>query len=438
MESLEKIKIKLHDFLNFCENVDTINEAIEKFKEIFDNEYIEEFKQESSPYYRSTSQKFYIKDGYGLGIETVSGPGDFMTLDNPSHRGVDLFIFSALADEYITLFAESEKDNEKKDINKLYKFNLSTKNLLDIRDDLIFKTLPDSIKNNDEIVAGRYENLKIRAEVEHEDDIQDDMISYYGGLDVEINSTEYYLYESLVKYIDDETFMKKVIPMFNKDFPEYLKEQIDYYEHGIYMIEHIDEYYEVAKLSNSIEECKTAIEEMEEIIYDCTEKKTNLQLRLDNALDEFKALKNKKYNILKVISGEKKKDDIKLKNISNQINELKNEIEKHQKSIDECRESCKSLESDIPNIKKEKEELLSKLERPFKDFTLDPEFETGLYIGYDYYMNVSLDRLKCRIDEFKDKLQELKRVKSYDKDSILLNNIIESKKTDINNIEYEY
>ena len=25
MESLEKIKIKLHDFLNFCENVDTIS-----------------------------------------------------------------------------------------------------------------------------------------------------------------------------------------------------------------------------------------------------------------------------------------------------------------------------------------------------------------------------------------------------------------------------
>ena len=53
-------------------------------------------------------------------------------------------------------------------------------------------------------------------------------------------------------------------------------------------------------------------------------------------------------------------------------------------------------------------------------------------------MNVSLDRLQYRKDEFTDKLQELKRVKSYDNNSILLNNTIEFKKTDINNLEYDY
>ena len=101
MEKLKKIKEKMQKFLEEIKNVDTPDEAIEKFKQIFDGEYYETFTDIDEPYYESHSQKLYLQNGYGIGIEKLWGPFDFTGGGVVSHKGEDLHIFSELADEYI-------------------------------------------------------------------------------------------------------------------------------------------------------------------------------------------------------------------------------------------------------------------------------------------------------------------------------------------------
>lgn len=405
---LDKIKIKLKEFFNQFENINTPDDAILKFKEIFENEYFEvdTFR------YNSDSESLYIKNGYGLGIEKNTFPGKYTSPNKVSHNGIDLYIFSILADEDITLFMKNEKMNIKKDIDCLYKLDFSADKLIDVQNDIVFDCLPDSVKNTDEVVLGIYENLKFKAGKMYDDAVGDPSVSYYAGLYETPYILPDYLYELLLKYIDDNKFMEKIIPLFNKDYPEYLNSKIDECEHALYIINHIEEYYKIADLSDSIEERNTAIYYMQEIIEDATKNKSNLQLKLDNALDVYKDLKNKKYSILEFFTGKKKKDAIKIQNINNKIKETKKDLKRLEESIENNNSSCKGCQEDIENFTKQKYLLISKLDRPFKDFTLDSG-ETELYVDGKYYMETSLNRLKDKGQEYSEKLQKYQKMQSY-------------------------
>ena len=414
---LEEIKIKLKEFLNESTKINTPEDIILKFKEIFENELFEEKKY----YHGSDSKKLYIKNGCGLGLEINTYPGLFTPPNLMSNTGIDLHIFSTLADENITLFLKNEKVPINEDINCLYRFSFSTNELMAVNDTIVFDFLPENIKNTNEVVLGIYKNLKFKAGVMYDNDVGDPSVSYYAGLyEVPYGQSDY-LYKLLLKYIDDTKFMEKIIPIFNKDYPNYISSNIDECEHALYIINHIEDYYKIADLSDSIEERKTAISCMEEIIYDDTEDKKNLQLKLDNALDEYKDLKNKKYSILELLSGKKKKDAIKLKNINNKINETKEELQKLDESIEDNTTSCKEYEREIEEFTKQKYLLVFKLDKPFKDFTLDSN-ETDLYIDGKYYMKTSLDRLKDTVQEYSEKLQQLQKMKSYNTNVIKLTN----------------
>lgn len=413
MDELNTIKSKLQLFFNEAKSLNSSDEAIEKFKEIFKDNYFEENISEESPYYKSYSQELYIKNGCGIGITKVSGPGDFMTLDNPSHYGTDVYIFSKLANKSIMLFEESKKRNIETDIDDFFKINFSTKNLLDIRDDIVFKFIPDAIKNKDEIIKGRYEKLKIRAEIEHENDIEDDLISYYGGLDVTIHSTPYYLYESLLKNIEDTYFMKKVMPLFLKDFPTYIDKQIDICEHALYMIENKEKYYEWVKLDEDIFFCNSSSNDIWEFKEDKNKEKEEIQLKLNEILDKCKTIKEEKYNIFDLIKGKRKDDRIKINNINTQIDTLKKDLMIVEEKLSEADIKYEELEKEEENCKKQKQELSLTLEREFEDFTLNPDFDDWPYIGSKYYLEVSLDRLIDNENECRERLTQLQQMKSF-------------------------
>lgn len=414
---LEQIKNKLKEFLNESKKINSPEDAILKFKEIFENEFLEEKKF----YYSSNSQKFYIKNGCGLGLEINTYPGLFTPPNLISHHGIDLRIFSTLADEEITLFIKNEKTQIKEDITCLYDLDFSTNKLLNVEDEIVFDCFPDNIKNTNEIILGVYENLKIKAGRMYDNTVPDPSTSYYAELYEPPYSQPDYLYELLLKYIDDNKFMEKIIPLFNKDYPEYINKNIDECEYALYIINHIDDYYKIADLSDSIEERNTSIYYMQEIIEDDTKNKGNLQLKLNNALDVYKDLESKKYSILELLTGKKKKDSIKIQNINNKINEIKKELKKLDESIEQNTASCKGCEEDIEEFTKQKYLLLSQLDRPFKDFTLDSN-ETELYIDGKYYMKMSLDRLKDTVHIYSERLQQLQKMKSYNNSSIQLTN----------------
>lgn len=415
MEELKEIKEKMQEFLQEFKNIDTPDEAIEKFKEIFKNEYFETYTSKDEPYYESHNQSIYLQNGYGIGIEKIWGPGDFMGGGAISHYGEDVYIFSKLADKYITLFVESEKKEILDDIDSLYEMDLSTKNILSIDDDLIFNFIPDNkLENIDEMMIGRYRNLKRKAELDHDNDVNNDLISYYGGLDVTIHSTEYYLYNSLLESKYNEEFMNKVIPLFNRDFPTYLNDEIEECNHALYIIENKDNYYKLINCEESIfDSIETEIKYLEDIELKENEQ-AELQIKLDDALNNLKDLKNKKYNFIDLIKGIKKKDLIKANNIQGNIFLLETQLDTKEKELELKKADYEEFQKEMKIDEELKLELQEKLKYPFKDFTLNPDLEDYPYIKGDFHLKVSLDRLINQKDLYTQKLRDLELMKSYD------------------------
>lgn len=435
MENLESIKEKIEKFLKEFENEEIItpDDAINRFKELFKDELIEKYEKENHPYFKSYNKKFYIKNGYGIGIEKVWGSMDISTRGLPSHEGVDVYLFSNLSDKYITLFDEDVINNELENVNNLYDFDLSIKNLsnLSLDNDFAFKCLPENIRNNDSIVKERYEKLKIAANYKHDDDIEDDLISYYGGLDVTINSTEYYLYNSLLENIEDIYFIERAIPLFVRDFPNYIDTQINSCEHALYMINHKEEFYKIADLKEKIDSYSMEFNDLEIAVYSHLKEQGKMQTRLDEILSEFTELKNKKYTFIELIIGKRKKDNIKFNNIKQEIEDLKLEIERVSNELVPLNEDYKSTKETLDMAEKNKQDLSGKLEKPFEDFTLDSDFENDTYIDGRFYLKVSLDRLINKENEYKQRLNELQKMKSY---SIGKEITIKNE----NEIEYDY
>lgn len=434
MEELDTIKDKIQQFINEFESIDNISpdEAFEKFRQMFENEYFEENKYENSPYYKSYRKTLYLKNGCGIGIEKIWGPGDIAGGGLTSHHGRDVYIFSRLADKCITLFDESERNNKLEDSKELYDIDLSFKNILDIDDDFVFKCLPDNVKNDDNVISERYRKLKIDAEIHHDNDIEDDLISYYGGLDVTIQSTEYYLYESLAKHIEDTYFMGKAIPLFIKDFPNYIDEQIDICEHALYMIENKEKYYEWVELDEKVFSFSSDFNQLEIFKANKTKEKGEYQLELNESLEEYKKISEKKYNLIELLRGKRKDDKIKLNNIQTKIDTLKSKLTQIEKDLNEAEIEYKDFEKQEESYKKQKQELSLELERKFKDFTLNLDIDDMPYIKGEYYLEVSLDRLVEQEDEYREKLAELQQMKSF------ITKSIEESKEQEKNIEYEY
>jgi hypothetical protein len=407
----EKVSILIKEFES--KQLNTPDEIMNRFKELFKDEYFEINKNEKKPYFESHSENMYIKNGYGIGISKVWGPMDFAGGGAVSHKGVDVYIFSAISDEYVTLLEWSERNTKLEDSEKLYDIDLSINKLKKIRNDIVFKVLPDEIKNNEELIKERYRNLKISAEVNHENDINDDLISYYGGLDVTINSTEYYLYNSLLEHIDDEYFMRKAVPLFVTDFPNYICEQIDICKHALYMIENQEQYYKLADLDELIFSLKADFNQLELFKNEVSEKNKNTEIQLKESVSECKKLSRKKYNIIDRIVGKRKNDRIKLNNIQIKIDILKSTLEEINRDFKDSEFEYTELEKQENLYKQEQKELYSKLERKFKDFTLNPDFDDEPYINGEYYLKVSLNRLTNKENEYREKLNILQKVNSY-------------------------
>lgn len=414
MADLKEIKEKMQQFLDEFNNLNTPDEAIEKFKQIFDGEYYETFTDVDEPYYECHTQKLYLNNGYGIGIEKSWGPFDFAGGGLVSHEGEDLYIFSKLADKGIMLFEYSEKEKIPKDTEFLYNIDLSTKNLLSVDDDLIFNFIPENeLETTDEMLIGRYENLKRKAELDHDNDVNNDLISYYGGLDVTIHSTEYYLYNSLLENKYNEDFMNKAMPLFNQDFPSYFNDEIEECNQALYIIENKDKYYKLIDFEErEFKDVGTELHFMD-AIKTTESKRSELQIKLDDALNKLNDIKNKKYSIIDFIRGSKKKDLEKANKIQKNIDLIKGELDTKEEELEQDKSNYEKLQNEMKSDEEQKNELKEELKYPFKDFTLIPDFEDEPYIKGEFHLKVSLDRLINKKNFYTQKLQELEFMKSY-------------------------
>ena len=409
------IKNKMQEFFKKFNNVSTPDEAIEKFKEIFKDEYFETFTDIDEPYYECHTQKIYLLDGYGIGIEKAWGPFDFAGGGVVSHEGEDLHIFSELAHESVLLFSFSEKEENPNNIDLLYNIDLSSKNILSVDDDLIFNFIPENeLENTDEMLIGRYKNLKRNAELAYDNDVTNDLISYYGGLDITIHSPEYYLYNSLLQSKYNEEFMNKAIPLFNQDFPSYFKDEIEDCKQALYIIENKDKYYKLIDLKEKdFKSVGMEIKFLDDIKAEENER-SNLQIKLDDILSKLNDIKSKKYNIFDFLLGTKKKDSIITNNLQQNVLDLKTQLNAKTEELELDKSNYKKLQNEMKNDDEQIQNLSKELKYPFKDYTLIPDFEDGPYIESEYYLKVSLDRLINKKDFYNQKLNELEFMKSYE------------------------
>lgn len=420
MVDLIEIKNKMKNFFDEFQNINTPTEAMEKFKEIFKDEYVERFTDVNEPYYESHSQSIYLKDGYGIGIAKSWGPFEFAGGGLISHFGEDVIVFSELANEYISLFESSKKEEITEKIDCLYNIDISTKNLLLVENDLLYDFIPESsLENTNELFISRYKNLKMQAESKHNNDIDNDLISYCGGLDVTIHSTEYYLYNSLLRSKYNEKFMNVALTLFNQDFPSYFNNEINECNQALYIIENKEQYYKLIDIYENDVDAACRKRDLAQDIRLAENEKYNLQLKLDNLLDEIKRIKSKKYNIIDLIKGSKRKDSVILNAKQKDIESLKEKIETKEKELDNANSSYAQWINEINESKKEAAEIESNLKYQFKDFTLNPNTEDAIYINGEYALKVGLDRLINKKNFYVQKLQELNFMKSYINSKIL-------------------
>lgn len=414
MADLKEIREKMQEFFDEIKNVNTPDEVIEEFKEIFKGEYFETFTDVDEPYYECHTQKIYLQNGYGIGIEKSWGPFDFTGGGVISHEGEDVGVFSKIANKYILIFECSEKKEISNDMDSLYNIDLSIENLLSVDDDLIFNFIPENeLDNTDEMLVGRYRNLKRKAELDHNNDVSNDLISYYGGLDVTIHSIEYYLYNSLLENKYNEEFMNRVMPLFNQDFPFYFNNKIEECNQALYIIENKDKYYKLIGVKESVFKSVEIEPYYVDDIKTKENEQTELQTKLDDALNKLNDVKNKKYNIIDFFKGTKKKDLMKANNIQQNVFLLETKLNIKKMEVETARSNYDQFQNEIKKDDEQVAKLEEELKYPFKDFTLIPDFENGPYVKGEYYLKVSLDRLINKEQFYIQKLQELEFMKSY-------------------------
>ncbi len=191
MKIPEEIKSKIKEFLIYVKETQNISPSnvIDKFKEMFEGQYISEYEHINEAYYEVKTQRYYIKNGCGVTLEAKSGDFDRYG-SSVSHVGTDVYLFSALSKnidfkEGISLFYSDEKEfnDDFEDIDLFLDEEIDEKIIVEIAqktyNDGIFNIIPEKIKNNDEVAFLRYIQLQNIAEYTHREAVDYERISPY-------------------------------------------------------------------------------------------------------------------------------------------------------------------------------------------------------------------------------------------------------------------
>ena len=226
-----------------------------------------------------------------------------------------------------------------------------------------------------------------------------------GGLDVTIHSVDDLLYDKIHEYKYDKYFFNRALAHFLKDFKKYFKLHIEECQHALYIIEHEKDFKELIDLEENYDFSERNNIDIDKL----NEHRKNKQKELDELLQEYNILKNKKYKILDIITGKRKLDQDrinKLYNLTNNngiIKRLYSEVEQlYNESMDYYNEV-----DYYAKIKAKINTLKARLTKPFKVFSDDEEYQ-DMYIDGEYYAKVALKRLIEQKEEYRNKLNKFR------------------------------
>lgn len=438
LDNLNKIKTLLDIFFNEFNSLESTSpdDTILLFKNIFNDDITKQVITENEPYYKLNTNNYYLNGGYGIGLAEITGQGD-IGFGSTSHHSTDIYIFSELANIRIPLFIEGKRIDDISLSNKLCNFDLSLDSLSHISD-FAFKFIPDEIKNNEEIVKFRYNRLISEAKDKHNNDVENSSISNY---DFDVYPEEYYLYNSILEHKDDIYFMQKVIKMFIEEyhdgfFLDYIDNRILDCQYALYMIEHKDKYYDIANCHEKIFNAQNELNLIQEEITNCEEEITNLNIKYKNCLEKINELNENKHSIFNFFKKNSINEEI--LELQGDLNLLEIDIEASNRKSNTLNNLYKEKEEEIAVYTKKETYISSKLEKDYKNFTINFDSDDLPYIDRKYYQKVNIDRLVKKKDDYENMLNELFEIKKYQIDnSIALDNIEINYNNQISNSDIE-
>ena len=302
----------------------------------------------------------------------------------------------------ISIFSRSEFCNPKLTdlIDSFFDYDLSVEKIRNIKDPYIFSTLQGNLKANKEVIKTVYERLKDEAEINFKHACDYEMISPYGGLDVDIIEVPELLYGYIQKCFDKcKRSLNEVINLFNLDFPEYINKNIEECSHALYIIKHRNKYKILLDLEQSICEYEWNLD----INIDKVNKqKVNKKIKLNKLIEKREILSNKKYNLFEVLKGKKKIDKVKCAKISKLIQTIKLELSKICDMIYDY-----EIENNYyTDLKEDYGKLEKSLKKPFKNFSIKEDF-MDIYIHGKFGKLVSLEKLINTKSEYEIRLKNL-------------------------------
>ena len=236
-------------------------------------------------------------------------------------------------------------------------------------------------------------------------------ISNNGGFDVKIHSKEYYLYNSILEHKEDSYFIQRALKLFADDYHEYISTKIDECEHALYMIEHKSEYYKIANCQEKICNAQDKLYPIQKEIEIYEKEIKNLNIEYKQRLEKNDELNKKKNNIFYFFK--KNSIDTEISESQGDLKLLEIEIKTTNEELNKLTNLYKKTEEEIEKYTKREQEISLKLEKEFKIFTINFDFDDLPYIDGEYYKKVNIDRLIEKKDEFAKKLEELLEIKKY-------------------------
>lgn len=433
-EIKKNIEQKIVDLLDYIKSgkEKNVNEFIGKFKLEFKGEYLVYEKKINQAYFESKVESFYLSNG--IVLEASSGDWDRMG-NTVSHQGTDVIIYSKLSKNQklrngIVIFNESDYcENELlENISDLFNIDLTEESLKRNQDNYVYNTLQlNELNQSKELLDLRYNQLKKEAIEQHIDEVDYEMISPWGGVDVVVHSIEELLYGYLIEFKNDKQFIKNAMVNFYNEFGEnYIDEEIKKCKKILYFIDNKYKYFKLFEL----EKAKQLSDTMKQgyAYSDIKEELESKKTELHKYITEANNLKNHKYNWKEILSGKKVKNMGKLVELQGDkikkgkililkeiINELEERAEEERIIVEEY---TNKFNEDSLKLELEKEKL--NLLYEFENFTIDDK-----YLSYDpyYYEDGSfgpqgaLERMIENRDNTKSRLTEL-----IDMKNIAINN----------------
>lgn len=202
------------------------------------------------------------------------------------------------------------------------------------------------------------------------------------------------------------------------------------------MIEHKDEYYDIANCHEKIFNTQDELNLIQEEIINCEEEITNLNIKYKKCLEKINELNENKHSIFNFFKKNSINEEI--LELQGDLNLLEIDIEASNRESNTLNNLYKEKEEEIAVYTKKETDISSKLEKNYKNFTINFDSDDLPYIDGKYYQKVNIDRLVKKKDDYENMLNELFEIKKYQIDnSIALDNIEINYNNQISNSDIE-